>query len=157
MKSAMKISWKSVALGAGILGGVVLILRMFQSGIGIGFQGIKWLGLDGLNLRFSLLYRLENANDIPATVSSLVGQLMYGDYRLNDLNIDQAVTVPPGGAERVEVKFTVKPGILLAEILRFLEEKEGFKRFRIKGRLSGKIGQVPFIVPLNETLSLADE
>lgn len=149
-------NWKSIAFGGLIVGGAAYLLNQFSNKIGYSFQGIKWLGLDGLKIQLALLYTLENGNDIPTTVSSFKGKVLYGDQQLTDVNIDQAIVIPPGGSEKLEVKFTVKPGQLLSEILRFFEDKRGFSKFRITGWLSGKIGQVPYKYPVNEKLELAE-
>jgi hypothetical protein len=86
----------------------------------------------------------------------LKGRLNYGDYKLSDLMIDQPVVLAPGQSERMEVKFSVSTGTLLAEILRFIEQKEGFSKFRLKGTLTGKIGDVPYVYPINEILQMAE-
>lgn len=149
-------NWKTVLFGGGILAGAYLLLTQFSKGIATNFQGLKWMGREGLRLRFALLYSVENRNDIPLTVSRLEGKLRYGDYRLNDVIVDKAVTVAPGATEQMEVIFSVSPGVVLAEILRFVEEKSGFKRFRLTGKMTGKIGDIPFVYPLNENLGLAE-
>jgi hypothetical protein len=149
-------NWKGILFGGAVLGGAYLLATSFSKGIQYNFRRIKWLGRDGLRLRFALVYDLTNQNDIAATVSSLKGRVMYGDYKLNDLIIDRAVVVAPGGTEALEVMFSVSPGVLLGEILRFVEERSGLKKFRLVGKMSGKIGQVPFILPLNENLELAE-
>jgi hypothetical protein len=148
--------WAGWLFGAALLGGAALLVKSFAGGIQYSFRKIRWLGRDGLRLRFALVYDLTNQNDIPATVSSLRGRVMYGDYRLNEIVIDQPVTVGPGGTEALEVAFSVSPGALLGEILRFVEEKAGFKKFRLVGTMRGKVGQVPFALPLNENLELGD-
>lgn len=149
-------NWKSIAFGGILVGGAVYLLNQFSNKIGYSFQGIKWLGLDGLKIRMALLYTLENGNDIPATVSSFKGKLRYGKYDLTDVNIDQPIVLPPGGSEKMEVKFTVKPGALLAEIERFFSDKGGFSKFNIQGWLTGKVGQVPYKYPVRENLTLAE-
>lgn len=149
-------NWKNVLILGGVtVGGIVLLGRMFSNNLLISFQRMRWLGLDGLNLRLALVYQLDNRNDIPATVSRLEGKILYGDYKMNDLVIDQPVTVEPGGKENVEVKFTVKPGVLLSELLRLFDENKGFKKFRLTGWVSGKMGSVPFKIPMRENLELA--
>lgn len=149
-------NWKTILFGGVVVGGALLIARKFAANILYDFKGVKWLGLDGLKLRLAIIYTLNNQNDIPATVSTLNGRVMYGDYELNKLDVLQPVTVAPGEVKDLEVRFTVSPGTLLAEILRFFEEKSGFKKFRLKGWMSGKVGEVPFKYPLNENLELAD-
>jgi len=150
-------NWKPVAIGAGILGGVYFLLNYFAGGIKYNFSRVKWLGLDGLKMRFALVYTLTNDNDIPASVTSLKAKFKYGDYKLTDVDVTQAITVPPkGGSEDVEIRFSVSPGALLAEILQFVESGGGFKKFRLQGWMGGKIGDVPFKVPVNETLQLAE-
>ncbi len=141
--------------GAIAAGGVYLLTR-FSQNVLYDFRGLKWLGLDGLRMRFAIIYDLKNNNDTSTTVNSLKGRLNYGDYKLSDLTIDQPVVLAPGQSERMEVKFSVSPGTLLAEILRFIEQKEGFSKFRLKGTLSGKIGDVPYIYPINEILQMAE-
>jgi LEA14-like dessication related protein len=140
--------------GAGVA--LYLVLTRFAGGITTEFTGLKWLGRGtGLRLRFALLYKIGNTNNIPATVSALTGKVFYGEYELNELRVEKAVTVQPGTSEKLEVVFEVKPGLLLAEIERFFEKKDGFKRFRLKGILTGKLGNVPFAYPINEALGLA--
>lgn len=149
-------NWKSIAFGGILVGGAVYLLNQFSNKIGYSFQGIKWLGMDGLKLQLALKYQLDNGNDIPATVSSFKGKLLYGEYQLSEINIEQPIVLPPGGSEKMEVKFTVKPGVLLAEILRFFDDKSGFSKFKITGWLTGKVGQVPYKYPVNEKLELAE-
>ena len=150
-------NWAAWLFGAAVIGGAVLLAKSFAGGIQYSFRKIKWLGRDGLRLRFALVYDLTNQNDIPATVTSLKGRVMYGDYKLNDLLIDQPVTVEPGGTENLEVLFSVSPGALLGEIIQFVEEKAGFKKFRLVGTMRGKIGKVPFALPLNENLEIGSD
>lgn len=149
-------NWKSIAFGGVLVGGAVYLLNQFSNKIGYSFQGIKWLGLDGLKIKLAMKFQLDNGNDIPATVTSFIGKLKYGTYELTDVNIDQPIVLPPGGSEKLEVKFTVKPGALLAEIVRFFEDKSGFSKFRIEGWLTGKVGQVPYKYPVRENLELAE-
>lgn len=143
-----------------IIGGIVvaagLILRGFSNSITTSFKGLKWLGFDNLRMRFSLLYDVVNNNDITATVSGMKGKIFYGEYRLSDVTVDKAITIQPGGTETVEVKFSVSPGTLVGELTRFLEEKSGFKKFRLKGTMAGNVGKVPFVIPINENLGLAE-
>lgn len=149
-------NWKSIAFGGILVGGAVYLLNQFSNKIGYTFQGLKWLGLDGLKIRLALKMQLDNGNDIPATVTSFKGKLNYGGYDLTDINIDTPVVLPPGGSEKLEVKFSINPGTLLAEIIKFFDEKPGISRFKIKGILTGKVGQVPYAYPVNETIALAD-
>lgn len=141
---------------AGAGAALYVLLNKFASGVTYEFAGLKWLGRgSGLRLRFALLYKIGNTNNIPATVSALKGKIFYGEYELNELKVEKPVTVQPGTAENLEVVFEVKPGLLLAEIERFLDKKDGFKRFRLRGVLTGKLGEVPFAYPINEPLGLA--
>lgn len=134
-----------------------VILNRFAAGITYEFTGIKWLGRgQGLRLRLALLYRIGNTNNIPATVSSLKGRLMYGTYEVNQISIEKEVTIQPGTSEKLQVIFEVKPGFLLAEIEKFFEKKGGFQKFRLRGVLTGKVGNVPFVLPLNENIGLAE-
>ena len=149
-------NWKTILFGGVVVGGALLIARKFAANILYEFKGIKWLGLDGLKMRLALIYTLDNQNDIPATVSNMNAKVLYGTYELNKVEVLQAVTVQPGERKDMEVRFTVSPGTLLAEILRFFEDKAGFKKFRLKGWMSGKVGDVPFKYPLNENLELAE-
>lgn len=150
----MKLGKLLFITGAGVA--LYLIVTRFASGITTEFTGIKWLGRGtGLRLRFALLYKIGNTNNIPATVSALTGRIFYGEYELNELRVEKAVTVQPGTTEKMEVVFEVKPGLLLSELERFFEKKDGFKRFRLKGVLTGKLGNVPFAYPINEALGLA--
>lgn len=149
-------NWKSLAFGGLLVGGAVYLLKQFSNKIGYSFQGIKWLGFNGLKMRLALRYTLDNGNDIPATVTSFKGNVKYGDHELSDVNVEQAIVIPPGGTEKMEVTFSVSPGQLLAELLQFFEKKEGFSKFRITGWLSGKVGQVPYKYPVNEKLELAE-
>lgn len=151
----MKINVTNLAVGAALAAGAYFALNYFANGIQYNFKGLKWLGTEGFKLRLSMLYTLTNTNDIPATVTNLKGRLMYGEYKINELNVAKAITVNPGESEDIDVRFTVSPGQLLAEILRFFENRDGFSKFKIKGTMTGKIGEVPFAMPLNETLSLA--
>lgn len=140
----------------GAIVGVGLIIRQFTGGIVTHFKGLKWLGFEGIRIRFAMFYDVENQNDIGATVSSLKGKIFYGDYRLSDVTIEQPVSINPGQTESMEVRFSVSPGALLGELTRFFEEKSGFKKFSLKGVMVGKIGEIPFRVPLNEKLGLAE-
>lgn len=150
-------NWKKILFIGGIGAGLYYLLNKVSSNVLVNFSGLKWLGLDGIKLRWALKYDLENRNDIPVTVTEFKGRLYFGSYRLNDVLITDAVTVPPGGQERIEVQFSMSPGTVLAEILQFIERRDGLKRFRLKGTMTGKLGNVPWIYPLNETLSLANE
>lgn len=154
----MKVNFKTIAFGGLAVGGLLWFLRSFTAGIKYEFKGLRWLGLNGTKLRFALIYDLVNDNDIPATVSRFEGKLKYGDYKLSDVTIgeDKAVEIGPGQTEPMEVKFSVSPGTLLAEILRFVDEKSGLKRFNLSGWMAGKIGQVPFKVYFKENLALAE-
>jgi len=149
---------KGLLFGGLVAAGAVLFVRSLTKGITYEFQKIKWLGRDGLKLRLALIYQLTNSNDISATVSKFNGKLKYGNYRLSDVIIgeDKAINILPGETEPMEVRFSVSPGALLGEILRFVDEKSGFKKFALTGWMSGKIGKVPFIVHFNEKLALAD-
>lgn len=132
------------------------LLNKFSANISVDWAGIKWLGMDGLKLRFALKYRLGNQNDAPLTVANFKGKLYYGQYALNDVVINQPVTVNPGGSEDMQVNFSVNPGALLAEILQFIDSGGGFKKFILKGTMTGRIGDVPWIYPVNEKLQLAE-
>ena len=143
-------------LAGGIVAGAVLILRQFAGGISTSFKSIKWLGLDGLRLRFALFYDVTNTNDIAADITALKGRLMFGNYKLSDVVIDQPISVMPGKTEAIEVRFSVSPGTIIGELTRFFEEKSGVKKFFLKGTLSGKVGKIPFTVPINEPLTLTE-
>lgn len=133
------------------------ILNRFAAGITYEFTGIKWLGRGaGLRLRLALLYRVGNNNNIAATVDSLKGRLLYGTYEVNEIKVEKPVTIQPGTSEQLQVIFEVKPGFLLSEIEKFFEKKGGFQKFRLKGIMSGKVGNVPFVLPLNENIGLAE-
>lgn len=151
-------NWKPILFGGALLGGAVLLIRSITNGIDYKFTGIKWLGFSGLKLRFALIYTLSNQNDIPATVTKFNGKLSYGTYKLSDVVIgeERAVTIQPGGTEPMDVRFSVSPGALIGEITKYLEDKSGIKRFNLGGWMSGKIGDVPFIVRFKEDLTLAD-
>ena len=149
-------NWKAIGLIGGIAAAGYFAIRYFAGGIRYNFTGIKMRGFQGLNLKLSLFYTIENVNDIPATVTNLKGRLLYGGYQLNTIDVVQPVTIPPGGRENMEVQFTISPGKLLAEILQFFEKKEGFKTLTMKGTLTGKIGQVPFVYLINEPIRIAE-
>jgi hypothetical protein len=149
-------NWKTI-LFVGVIGaGAYYALNYFAGGIRYSFKGIKMRGFEGLKLKVSLLYNIQNVNDISATVSSLVGKVFYGTYELNTLNITKPVTIGPGATEEMDVQFTISPGSLLSEIIQFFEKKDGLKKFIMKGTMRGKIGEVPFIYPINEILQLAE-
>lgn len=143
--------------GLAVAAGLMLV-RSLVKGIRYEFHRVKWLGREGLRLRFALVYTLFNDNDVPATVSRFQGSLRYGDYKLSDVIIgeDRAITVAPGSQEPMEVRFSVSPGALLGEIVRFLEEKSGVRKFYLRGWMSGQVGNIPFKVFFNENLSLAE-
>ncbi len=147
---------KTLFIGGSIAALAYLLLR-FSGAITYNFRGVKWLGRNGVRLRFALLYSLENRNDIPATVTSMKGRLLYGNYEVNEIRVEKPVTIQPGKTENIEVLFEVRPGALLSEIEQFVERKSGFKRFRLKGVMTGKVGEVPFAYPINEVMALADE
>lgn len=150
-------NWKTIAVGGAVAAGAYFLVNYFAGGIKYTFSHVKWLGLDGLKMRFALVYTLINENDIPASVTSLKAKFMYGDHKLTDVDVTEPITVPPmGGSEDVEIRFSVSPGALLAEILQFIESGGGFKKFRLRGWMGGKIGPVPFKVPINEYLELAE-
>ena len=130
--------------------------KYFAGGIRYYFKGLKYRGFDGLKMKVSLIYTIENVNDMSATVSSLKGRILYGDYELNTLDISEPVTIPPAEKKDMDVRFTISPGALLNEITRFFEKKDGFKTFRMKGLMTGKVGEIPFIYPINEPLRLAE-
>lgn len=148
-------NWKQIALlgGAGV--GLFYALNYFAGGIRYQFRGIKMLGLDGVRLRVSVLYSLNNVNDISATVSGFRGRILYGPYEVNQINLNQPVTVEPGATEEIDLRFSISPGRLLSEILRFFERRDTFQSFRLRGTMTGKIGEVPFAYWLNETLRAA--
>ncbi len=75
---------------------------------------------------------------------------------MTDVDVTNPITVEPLGSEDVEIRFSVSPGELLAEILQFIESGGGFKKFRLRGWMAGKVGKVPFKVPINEKLELAE-
>ena len=152
----MKKRTSNIILIAGGLLGAVLLLKQFAGGIAINFKGLKWLGFEGLRLRFAMFYDVTNSNDITATISSLKGIVSYGNYKLSDVVIDKPVDIMSGGTEAIEVRFSVSPGTLVGELTRFFEEKSGFKKFLLKGVLSGSVGKLPFRLPLNEKLGLAE-
>ena len=151
----MKSSLKWFLIGGAVLG-IGLLVRQFAGGIVTTFKGIKWAGFDGIRMKFSMFYALQNTNDISATVSSLRGKVYYGDYRLSDIEVVKPITVSPGGTEDIEVRFSVSAGTLVGEITRFFEEKSGVKNFRLKGWMSGEIGKIPFTAPVNEKFGLAE-
>lgn len=152
----MKKTSKIVLFGGVAAVAAYFLYSRFMGGIGIVFSGIKWLGLDGLKLRFALYYTLSNANDTSATVTNLNAKLQYGPYDLSDVDINQPVTIPAGGSQKMEVLFSVRPGQLLAEIEQFLTKRDGFKKFKLRGLMSGKVGAVPFATPLNTVIELAE-
>lgn len=151
----MKIS-KILFVGT-ILGAGYWLLNRVAANVLITWIGIKWLGRDGLKLRFALLYEIGNQNNMATTVTSFKGNLLYGDYKLNEVSIDQAITVEPGETKAMQVNFTLNPGTMLAEIMRFVEQRDGFKTFRLKGVMKGKLGDVPYAYPVNENLRLAND
>ena len=97
-------------------------------------------------------------NDINTTVSKFQGKLKYGDHNLSDVVIgeDKAIEIGPGATEPMEVRFSISPGSLLGELLQFIGEKSGVKKFHLTGWMSGKIGKVPFKVHFDENLALAE-
>lgn len=148
--------WTTIAFVAAVGAAGYYALNYFAGGIRYSFKGIKMLGFEKLKIKVSLLYTLENVNDISATVSSLKGKILYGGYELNTMDLAEAVTVGPGETKDMDVRFTISPGSLINELIQFFEKKEGFKSFRMKGTMAGKIGDVPFLLPINEPLRLAE-
>lgn len=150
-------NWKTWAFVAALAAGGYYAVNYFAGGIGYSFKRLKWQGFQGLKIRLALIYTLSNQNNTSATVSALRGKLYYGTYRLNDISIDQPVTIPPGGTEEMTVLFTINPGQILNEIQNWLDKKAGgLQKFRLSGTLTGKIGVVPFVYPINEQIELAE-
>lgn len=146
----------TIGLVASALVGGAMYLFRFNNQIFVEWAGLKWLGREGLKLRFLLKYRITNNNTTSLTISNFKGQLFYGDYKLNDVVINKSVVIPAQGSENMEVLFSLSPGAVLGELLRFLEDKAGFKRFTLRGQMTGKIGVVPWILPVNENLQMAE-
>jgi LEA14-like dessication related protein len=150
-------NWTKIALFGGLAAGAYYALNYFAGGIQYAFSGIKMLGLEGLKLKVSVRYSVTNKNDISATVTGLNGRIFYGGYELNQINLAQPVTIAPGATEEIDLRFTILPGSLLSEILRFFENKDKtFRSFLLRGTMTGKIGAVPFAYPLREQLRLAE-
>lgn len=149
-------NWKTIGFGAAAAGALYFIVKSFSDAIGMDFTGVKWLGRDGLKLKLALVYKLSNSNDIPATVSSFKGRLKYGKYDLSELAIEEGITIEPGDSQNMQVAFTVRPGMLMAELLQLFENKGGFQKFRVTGLLVGKIGNVPYATPINTQVGLAE-
>ncbi len=147
---------KYILFGGAAAAGVYWFATAFSGNLIFDWKGLGRMKRDGLKLKVNLKYSVTNNNDVKAVVSKFVGTLKYGEHKLNDLNINSPITIAPGKTEDVDVLFTISPAGLLGEILLFFDNKEGFKKFKLKGWVSGKVGEVPFKTPIDTVLSLAE-
>lgn len=154
----MKTNWGKLAIVGGVLTGLGFLLYRFAGGIQYTFRGIRLVGRDGLRLKVSVLCSVTNVNDVSAAVTRVNARILYGGYEVNRVTLEKPVTIDPGMTEELDLRFTISPGNLLSEVLRFFEKKDSaFQTFKLKGLMTGKIGHVPFAYPLNENLRLAAE
>jgi len=116
--------WYSVLSVVGVLAlGFVLVKNLLNKlADGVSFEGarLRWgtINTSGVNLTVLLSYR--NSTSISFPVESFIGAIVYGSYRIADLNLSSPTVLRANATTEIPITTTVVFADLVDEVVNLL-------------------------------------